>query len=147
MLFWQANRIIGPETRLRESQCNNPRIEGAWQAQNTEKESPSEPLPEIATTPPETPHANSSSSLLLVYDYMLHCSLRPAIATRAVHTSKAAGKSLSSLMSSATLDLGAESQLSDKKAVRKQLHSLLSSLPPDHVQRQCPSSVVTPCHP
>ncbi|KAI4737996.1 nagb/rpia/CoA transferase-like protein [Aureobasidium sp. EXF-12298] len=67
---------------------------------------------------------------------MLHCSLRPAIATRAVHTSKAAGKSLSSLMSSATLDLGAESQLSDKKAVRKQLHSLLSSLPPDHVQRQ-----------
>ncbi|KAG9896545.1 hypothetical protein KCU94_g10703, partial [Aureobasidium melanogenum] len=39
-------------------------------------------------------------------------------------------------MSSTTLDLGAESQLSDKKAVRKKLHGLLSSLPSDHVQRQ-----------
>ncbi|KAI4721190.1 nagb/rpia/CoA transferase-like protein [Aureobasidium sp. EXF-10727] len=39
-------------------------------------------------------------------------------------------------MSSTALDLGTESQLSDKKAVRKQLHSLLSSLPSDHVQHQ-----------
>ncbi|KAG9525143.1 nagb/rpia/CoA transferase-like protein, partial [Aureobasidium melanogenum] len=39
-------------------------------------------------------------------------------------------------MSSTTLDLGAEPQLSDKKAVRKKLHGLLSSLPSDHIQRQ-----------
>lgn len=78
---------------------------------------------------------------------MLRLLARPTTATRAVHTLKTAAKPLSSQMSSATLDLGAESQLSDKKAVRKQLHSLLSSLPSHHIQRQCRSLVVVPCSP
>ncbi|KAI5238968.1 nagb/rpia/CoA transferase-like protein [Aureobasidium subglaciale] len=67
---------------------------------------------------------------------MLHQSLRPSTTARAVQTIKTARRSLSSQMSSTILDLGAESQLSEKKAVRKQLHSLLSSLPSDYVQRQ-----------
>ncbi|CAD0095426.1 unnamed protein product [Aureobasidium vineae] len=67
---------------------------------------------------------------------MLHTSLRRTTAIRAVHTLKTAANIRSSQMSSTALDLGAESQLSDKKAVRKQLHNLLSSLPSDHVQRQ-----------
>ncbi|KAI5275133.1 nagb/rpia/CoA transferase-like protein [Aureobasidium subglaciale] len=67
---------------------------------------------------------------------MLHQSLRPSATARAFQTIKTVRRSLSSQMSSTNLDLGAESQLSDKKAVRKQLHSLLSSLPSDHVQHQ-----------
>ncbi|THX46361.1 nagb/rpia/CoA transferase-like protein [Aureobasidium pullulans] len=67
----------------------------------------------------------------------MYASLRPPRATHAVHTLKTATRTFSSQMSSsASLDLGAESQLSDKKAVRKQLHSLLSTLPSDYVQRQ-----------
>jgi hypothetical protein len=89
-------------------------------------------------TNPTLKHAFNNTSSATI-NHMLQPSIRPTTATRAVHTLRSAAKSFSSQMSSATLDLGAESQLSDKKAVRKQLHSLLSSLPSDHVQRQCPS--------
>ena len=39
---------------MRESQCATLQGYSAWQAQNTEKGRPSEPLPEIAPSPPET---------------------------------------------------------------------------------------------
>jgi len=151
VLFSQANRRIGLQNKVeRVAMRKTTRIERTWQAQNTEKGRRCEPLPEIATTPPETPRrvASAHSSPSPPSNHMLHSSLRATTTTRAAHTLKIAARNLSSKMSSsATLDLGAESRLSDKKAVRKQLHSLLSSLPSDHVQRQCPSSVVVPDHP
>lgn len=42
------------------------------------------------------------------------------------------------------LNLGTEKQLSDKKALRKQIGSILSSLPDHQVDRQCPSRVQMP---
>lgn len=132
-----------------ESGRSIPTIQGgrksdAWRAPKTRRR---RPLPEIALT-----HETLLDSQLLRFSILNHpsssssskhmyASLRPPRATHAVHTLKTATRTFSSQMSSsASLDLGAESQLSDKKAVRKQLHSLLSSLPSDYVQRQCPSS-------
>ena len=140
-MLWQANRIIWRETRLSESR--NTAIQGcsAWQAQNTDKETRRAPARNSSSS--ETPSASAAhSSSSLLKNHMLYSSLSPSTATRAVHTLHTAAKVLSSPMSSATLDLGAEAQLSDKKAVRKRLHSLLSELPSDLVQRQCPSLVV-----
>lgn len=131
-----------------ESGRSIPTIQGgrksdAWRAPKTRRR---RPLPEIALT-----HETLLDSQLLQFSILNHpssssskrmyASLRPPRATHAVHTLKTATRTFSSQMSSsASLDLGAESQLSDKKAVRKQLHSLLSTLPSDYVQRQCPSS-------
>ena len=131
-----------------ESGRSIPTIQGgrksdAWRAPKTRRR---RPLPEIALT-----HETLLDSQLLQFSILNHpssssskhmcASLRPPKATHAVHTLKIATRTFSSQMSSsASLDLGAESQLSNKKAVRKQLHSLLSSLPSDYVQRQCPSS-------
>jgi len=66
VLFSQANRRIGLQNKVeRVAMRKTTRIERAWQAQNTEKGRRCEPLPEIATTPPETPSTSSLCTLII----------------------------------------------------------------------------------
>lgn len=76
VLFSQANRRIGIQNKVeRVAMRKTTRIERAWQAQNTEKGRRCEPLPEIATTPPETPSTSSLCTFIILTTIRSHVAL------------------------------------------------------------------------